>query len=122
MTEEVKELMDFIKLSRGIEKSLDRFLYSHNHLSIIKALVLRYLLSTKGKINMTDLARATGTANHNITTVVVRMERDGLIKRLYDARDKRSVCISLTKKGKLIAGDTDDLLREVAEMLLPKIR
>lgn len=122
MPGDVKELLDFIELSRDVEKSLDHFLYSHNHLSIVKALVLRHLLDTKRKINMTDLARATRTERHNITTLAARMERDGLINKQYDAKDRRAVCVSLTEKGKSIARGIDSLLEEAAQVLLPNIR
>jgi hypothetical protein len=48
---------------------------------------------------VTDLAATESVAQPTMTTLVVRLERDGLVERGSDAADGRAVLVSITDEG-----------------------
>lgn len=65
-------------------------------------------LYSKGDLRIHELIEKILTTSGNITVVIKNLEKDGLIIKKSDVRDKRSCIISLTDKGK-----------EVIENILP---
>lgn len=51
-------------------------------------------------MKMSDLSRLMMVTNGNVTGITDQLEREGLVERLKDARDRRSSLIRLTTKGK----------------------
>lgn len=51
-------------------------------------------------IKMSELSRLMMVTNGNVTGITDQLEREGLVERLKDARDRRSSLIRLTLKGK----------------------
>ncbi|MFD5568993.1 MarR family winged helix-turn-helix transcriptional regulator [Streptomyces cadmiisoli] len=56
-------------------------------------------LSREGPQRLTDLARAEGVSQPNMTQLVTRMERADLVRRVADATDGRSVLVEVTETG-----------------------
>lgn len=56
-------------------------------------------LSRDGSQRLTDLARAEGVSQPNMTQLVTRMERAGLVRRVADASDGRGVLVEVTEAG-----------------------
>ncbi|WP_202637726.1 MarR family winged helix-turn-helix transcriptional regulator [Bailinhaonella thermotolerans] len=57
-------------------------------------------LSTSGQgISIGDLARAAGVSSRNVTGLVDTLERDGLVRRVPDPEDRRSVLAEITPAG-----------------------
>ncbi|WP_031089203.1 MarR family winged helix-turn-helix transcriptional regulator [Streptomyces sp. NRRL WC-3549] len=56
-------------------------------------------LHREGPQRLTDLARDEGVSQPNMTQLVNRMERDGLARRVADARDGRGVRVEVTDQG-----------------------
>nr|WP_234388697.1 MULTISPECIES: MarR family transcriptional regulator [Streptomyces] len=56
-------------------------------------------LSREGPQRLTDLARAEGVSQPNMTQLVTRMERADLVRRVADATDGRSVLVEATETG-----------------------
>jgi len=68
-------------------------------LSRTAASVLATLRDT-GPRRITDLAEAEAVAQPTITTLVGRLERDGLVRRAPDPADARAVRVHLTDEGR----------------------
>ncbi|MFC1879479.1 MarR family winged helix-turn-helix transcriptional regulator [Chloroflexota bacterium] len=65
-----------------------------------------YALKDGKSLSPTELRRYVFTGLSNLTTLIDRMERDGLVQRERDHEDRRRVCVHLTEKGKLAWKDT----------------
>lgn len=50
-------------------------------------------------VTMSELSRMLLVSNGNATTVVDRLEKDGLVKRSPSATDRRTVYVALTEEG-----------------------
>ena len=57
-------------------------------------------LSKEGPHRLTDLARAEGGSQPNMTQLVTRLERAGLVRRSADSRDGRGVLVEITEAGR----------------------
>ena len=62
-------------------------------------------LYNKGDLRICELIEKILTTSGNITVVIKNLEKDGLIKRKPDPKDKRSCIIEITEKGKKIMED-----------------
>ncbi|MFE9707874.1 MarR family winged helix-turn-helix transcriptional regulator [Streptomyces sp. NPDC005930] len=56
-------------------------------------------LSREGPQRLTELARAEGVSQPNMTQLVTRLERAGLARRTADASDGRGVLVTVTSTG-----------------------
>jgi DNA-binding MarR family transcriptional regulator len=67
---------------------------------------------------MGDLARRVGVSEKTTTGLIDRLERDGLVARERDARDRRVVHVRLTPRGATVHRRIDaDLLQKLARLL-----
>lgn len=62
-------------------------------------------LYNKGDLRICELIEKTLSTSGNITVVIKNLEKDGLIKKKLDPKDKRSCIISITEEGKSIIED-----------------
>ena len=69
-------------------------------LSLAKAGVLRLLAQAKQPLLLHELAEHEGCVRSNITQLVDRLEKDGLVRRRGDATDHRRVRAVLTPAGR----------------------
>lgn len=110
-----------ITLSRSLQKihSKSEILFRQNNLTMAQFAVLEALYH-KGDMTIGSLIEVVLSSSGNMTVVVKNLQRDGLIERLCNPKDKRSFLISLTKKGNdLIAGIYDEHMSFVEENLAP---
>ncbi|MEU9478913.1 MarR family transcriptional regulator [Streptomyces sp. NPDC048191] len=56
-------------------------------------------LGREGPHRLTDLARAEGVSQPNMTQLVTRLQRAGLVRRTADSRDGRGVLVEVTGTG-----------------------
>ncbi|MEK0101071.1 MarR family transcriptional regulator [Streptomyces sp. A475] len=56
-------------------------------------------LSREGPCRLSELARAEGVSQPNMTQLVTRMERAGLVRRVADDNDGRAVLVEATDSG-----------------------
>jgi len=73
-----------------------------------KILVTMALISEtkKSTIILTDLIPSFDTTLVSISSIIDRMEKNGLVKKSKNLPDKRTVRVVMTPKGKKILGDT----------------
>ena len=87
-------------------------------LSLIKHMVLQLLEAHGGTLTPSQIAHLVLREKHNITTLIRRMERDRLIKIRADAKDRRSVHVTITKKGKQAIIDTAPVSRNIVKTVM----
>lgn len=61
-----------------------------------------HTLARRGPLRLTDLTATEQLKQPALTSLVARLERDGLVSRAPDARDGRAVLLSLTDAGQAI--------------------
>jgi DNA-binding MarR family transcriptional regulator len=61
-----------------------------------------HTLDRKGPLRLTDLTATEQLKQPALTSLVAKLERDGLVSRRRDPRDGRAVLISLTQDGREI--------------------
>jgi len=108
----------FVQTAREVLKYTDAHLYRKAGLSAIKLIVLRVLVSNNGTMKPSEIAEWTQTERHNITELVNRMKREGLVTAERNNRDKRSVNITLTDKGREVLGQTMPVAREIVNQVM----
>jgi len=111
----------FVQTAYTILKYADAHLYRKARLSISKLVVMRAIASNNGVITPSELAEWTQTERHNITTVVERMKRDGLIRTERNPRDRRFVNVSLTDKGREVLMQAMPVAREIVDQVMSSI-
>lgn len=57
------------------------------------------LLDIKKKITMNELSKGMNLDSSAVSTLVSRMEKNGLVKRTHGTQDRRTVFVQLTKQG-----------------------
>jgi DNA-binding MarR family transcriptional regulator len=76
-------------------------------------------LSREGPQRLTELARAEGVSQPNMTQLVTRLERAGLARRTADASDGRVVLVAVTAAGAEVLAarraERADALRQLME-------
>ncbi|MET9255451.1 MarR family winged helix-turn-helix transcriptional regulator [Streptomyces sp. NPDC048182] len=78
-------------------------------------------LGREGPQRLTELARAEGVTQPNMTQLVQRMERAGLVRRTADHADGRAVLVEVTDAGRQVCRQRQDerarALRRLVERL-----
>ena len=73
---------------------------------------------------MSDLAAVTNTSQSRLSRIVARLERDGLVVRTGDGKDKRVVLAEITERGlekvqQVAPGHVEHVRRTVIDRLTP---
>ena len=64
--------------------------------------VLALLIIPLDGIEMSMLSRKLGVDNSTATRLIIGMETDGLVERKRSKKDRRVICVFLTKSGELL--------------------
>jgi DNA-binding MarR family transcriptional regulator len=111
----------FVQTAYAILKYANAHLYRKAHLSISKLIVLRVLASNKEVMTPSEIAKWTYTERHNITTLIERMKRDGLVRTERNPRNRRFVNVSLTDKGREVLMQAMLVAREIVDQVMSSI-
>src|SRR2546421_5371859 len=84
------------KLHAGMERWADRFGLSEGRFQIL----VRLKHQPTGRFTMGELAEMLDVSPRSVTGLVDNLERDGLVKRVDDPNDRRSVYAELTEQGR----------------------
>ena len=82
-------------LGGRIEKALEE-----HDLSLAKLKVLSYLAESRQSLALSEIAAKLNCVRSNVTQLVDRLETEGLVRRLYDPSDRRTVRAELTAAGR----------------------
>ena len=111
----------FFQTARSAFKYADAHLYGKMRLSTVKLIALQALVSNGGIMRPSEIAEWTQTERHNITTLIRRMKKEGLITTERDIYNKRNVNITLTDKGKELYNRAMPVAKEVIDQIMHSI-
>lgn len=84
---------------RLAEARMERALKA-THLSSAKMAALYELFHVKGPLPLSQLAEKLHCVRSNATQLMDRLEADGLVERVHDRADRRSVLAQITEEGR----------------------
>jgi DNA-binding MarR family transcriptional regulator len=89
-----------LNVTRITEAQLREFLRVEHGSTLPRFDVMAALHRSTDELTMTELSRRLLVSNGNTTTVVDRLELDGLVTRTPSAADRRVVHVALTRAGR----------------------
>ena len=87
-------------------------------LSLIKLRVLQLLQLHGGTLRPSEIATLTLRERHNITTLMRRLEKSRLIKSKPSRKDKRSINVTITEKGRQAIEDASPAARKIVKQIM----
>ena len=100
----------------------DAYLNSKAGISDVQLIVLMALRKAPNvTVTPSDIAQWTITEPHNVTTLIKRMKKDGLINAERNERDKRFLNITLTDMGREVLSQAIPVAREVVKQAMSSI-
>lgn len=101
-------------LNRRVSKELEKW-----KLSVPKYGVIRQLYN-HNSLTLTELSQKIFSGNSNLTTLIDRMEGDGLVERVEGDTDRRIKKVRLTKKGLALAPRVVEEYRRFLHQMVTK--
>jgi DNA-binding MarR family transcriptional regulator len=89
-----------LRITRVTESHLREFLRSQHESTMPRFDVMAALHRADGELTMTELSRRLLVSNGNTTTVIDRLELDGLVQRTPSTADRRIINVALTTAGR----------------------
>lgn len=86
-------------VTRQAEGTLREFLRLRHDTTLPRFDVMAALYRRRDGVTMSELSRMLLVSNGNATTVVDRLEKDGLVRRTQSETDRRTVFVALTAEG-----------------------
>ena len=111
----------FTQTSLAVLKYKDAYFCRKAGISASKFTVLLILTTNGGRMTPSKIAEWTLRERHNITTLVNRLERDRLVRTERNNRDKRSVNVILTDKGREVLSQAAPVAREIVNQVMSSI-
>ena len=108
----------FVQSSRAAMKYANSIFYRKANLSAIKFMALQALANNRGPMTASALAEWTSTKRHNITTLIDRLEHQGLIRAERNKKDKRFINITLTDRGAEVLNQAKPIAREIVNQVM----
>jgi DNA-binding MarR family transcriptional regulator len=95
----LKMWIRLLGVTRAAESSLREFLRVRHDTTLPRFDVMAALFRRRDGVTMSELSRMLLVSNGNATTVVDRLEADGLVRRTPSETDRRTVHVALTPEG-----------------------
>ena len=95
----LKMWIRLLGVTRVAEAELREFLRVKHDTTLPRFDVMAALYRRREGVTMTELSRMLLVSNGNATTVVDRLEKDGLVRRTPSDTDRRTVFVALTAEG-----------------------
>ena len=95
----LKMWIRLLGVTRAAEGSLREFLRVKHKTTLPRFDVMAALYRRRDGVTMSELSRMLLVSNGNATTVVDRLEKDGLVQRSASEADRRTVFVALTVAG-----------------------
>jgi DNA-binding MarR family transcriptional regulator len=116
--ENERQLMfSLVNAGRAVEQNLEKAL-ARVGLSLAKFGALTHLLEAGEPISLSECAEKMTCVRSNITQLVDRLEADGLVRRVKDPQDRRTVKAAVTQLGiERQAAGAKEVARVQAELL-----
>jgi len=75
-----------------------------------------FVLWEKDNIPISELSSRTGLAKTTLTSMLDRMEASGVVTRVYDPSDRRTVKIKLTAPARSLKSQYDEVSKQMSEI------
>ncbi len=111
----------FYQAARVVQKYDDAYFYHKLGFSVIQFVILSALDVNDGVMTPSDIARWTQTERNNITTLVARLKRTGLVEVEKNTEDKRSINVILTAKGRQTLRQAKPVSEEFVNLVMGSI-
>ena len=95
----LKMWIRLLGVTRMSESALREYLRVNHDTTLPRFDVMAALYRRREGVTMTELSRMLLVSNGNATTVVDRLEKDGLVRRTPSDADRRTVFVALTAEG-----------------------
>jgi DNA-binding MarR family transcriptional regulator len=95
----LKMWIRLLGVTRAAEGGLREFLRVRHDTTLPRFDVMAALYRRRDGVTMSELSRMLLVSNGNATTVVDRLEKDGLVRRTPSETDRRTVFVALTPEG-----------------------
>ncbi|MGB7269218.1 MAG: MarR family transcriptional regulator [Albidovulum sp.] len=95
----LKTWLQLLRVTRQTEGALREYLRVSHGTTLPRFDVMAALYRRPKGVTMSELGRMLLVSNGNVTTVVDRLEADGLAQRSQSDTDRRTVFVALTKAG-----------------------
>ena len=95
----LKMWIRLLGVTRAAESHLREFLRVQHDTTLPRFDVMAALYRRREGVTMSELSRMLLVSNGNATTVVDRLETDGLVRRTPSETDRRTVFVALTPEG-----------------------
>jgi DNA-binding MarR family transcriptional regulator len=95
----LKMWIRLLGVTRLAESHLREFLRVRHETTLPRFDVMAALYRRREGVTMSELSRMLLVSNGNATTVVDRLEKDGLVRRTPSETDRRTVFVALTPAG-----------------------
>jgi DNA-binding MarR family transcriptional regulator len=95
----LKMWIRLLGVTRAAEGELREFLRVKHATTLPRFDVMAALYRRREGVTMSELSRMLLVSNGNATTVVDRLEADGLVRRTPSETDRRTVFVALTPEG-----------------------
>lgn len=117
----LKMWIRLLGVTRVAESDLREFLRVQHQTTLPRFDVMAALYRRRDGVTMSELSRMLLVSNGNATTVVDRLEKDGLVRRTPSETDRRTVFVALTAEGLaqfegLAAGHEAEVARRFANL------
>lgn len=89
-----------LRVTRSTENKLREFLRVDHDTTLPRFDVMAALYSNDAPMKMSELSKRLLVSNGNASTVMNRLEQDGLAKRIQEKQDRRVVNVTLTPLGR----------------------
>lgn len=111
----------FWQTAREVSKYIDSFLHKRANVSTIHMIVLQSIEHNNGIMNPSEIANWTNTMRHNVTTLIQRMKKEGLIRVERDNKNRRKVNVMITDKGRLVLKNALPIAQEAIDQVMSSI-
>ena len=109
------------RTARIVLKYVDTYFSIEAGISSIRFIVLHALSMRKEATSLSDLVALTNTNHNNITALIDRMKREGLVTARRARKDRRVIHVKLTPKGTEIAGKSMIVVKNIADRVLSSL-
>jgi DNA-binding MarR family transcriptional regulator len=96
----LRSWLRLLRLTRHTENRLREFLRVEHDTTLPRFDVMAALYQAEGPMRMSALSQRLLVSNGNASTIVNRLEKDGLAERISQSEDRRVVNVTLTDEGR----------------------
>ena len=117
----IRTYLLFVHAAYIASKYSDAQFYKKTKLSAIKFTVLGAIAASGGTMKPSEIANWVSRERHNITTLLDRLKREGLVRTRRDSKDRRSINVTITNKGRKVLEQSRLTAKEIVNQVMSSI-